>query len=193
MLFAYAAPRQGCLPLISIQNQWPYAGGGKRRPRPLHPRPGRCPWEPPIDVAKRPAHMPTGRSMRRLCDAGFGITKACAGAIIMRQASFAGGLGAAHPPNGEREGRSYPAPVCKRRPAMLQYGTPDWARFCLARLQPWGFCVGTAGSETHRSRSPPDARTAPTGCILFRRAWTCRVLSAAIWFSTRRKEHERRS
>ena len=23
---------------------------------------------------------------------------------------------------------------CKRRPAMLQYGTPDWARFCLVRL-----------------------------------------------------------
>ena len=23
---------------------------------------------------------------------------------------------------------------CKRRRAMLQYGTPDWARYCLARL-----------------------------------------------------------
>ena len=110
--------------------------------------------------------------------------------------SYAGGRGVGSAPSGEREGRSplasmrqcdsqrEAAPVyrskdikvstqvvirdlfCKRRRAMLQYGTPDWARPCLARLTPWGFCVGTAGSETHRSRSPPDARTAPTRCTL---------------------------
>src|SRR5580765_5933506 len=66
-------------------------------------------------------------------------------------------------PIGEREGRACSQKkgnkastqvvirdlFCKRRRAMLQYGTPDWARPCLARLTPWGFCVGTAGSETH--------------------------------------------
>ena len=72
---------------------------------------------------------------------------------------------------------------CKRRRAMLQYGTPDWARPCLARLTPWGFCVGTAGSETHRSRSPQDARTAPICCTLFRRVWTWAGGSLlSIWF-----------
>jgi hypothetical protein len=72
---------------------------------------------------------------------------------------------------------------CKRRRAMLQYGTPDWARPCLARLTPWGFCVGTAGSETHRSRSPQAARTALICCTLFRRAsGHSRGSLLSIWF-----------
>ena len=32
--------------LGSFDVRWPCAGGGKGRPRPLHPRPGRCPWPP---------------------------------------------------------------------------------------------------------------------------------------------------
>ena len=36
----------------------------------------------------------------------FGTTEAYAGAIILRQASIAGGSGACYAPDGEREGRS---------------------------------------------------------------------------------------
>src|SRR6187455_210030 len=39
-------------------------------------------------------------------DPALGTTEACAGALIMRQASLAGGLGACYAPNGEREGQS---------------------------------------------------------------------------------------
>jgi len=39
-------------------------------------------------------------------NACFGTTEACTGALITRQASVAGGLGARCAPNGEREGRS---------------------------------------------------------------------------------------
>ena len=94
----------------------------------------------------------------------FGIAEACADALIVILTSYAGGRGVGSAPSGERDGRSplasmqqcdsqrEAAPVyrskdikvstqvvirdlfCKRRRAMLQYGTPDWARPCLARL-----------------------------------------------------------
>jgi len=61
---------------------------------------------------------------------------------------------------------------------MLQYGTPDWARPCPARLTLWGFCVGTAGSETHGSLSFPDACTAPNTTL-------CSGMAACPIMSTR--------
>ena len=85
------------------------AAGGKGRPRPLHPRPGASPLGTPIRCSRMPkrlARMPTGRSEQAAMNACFGITEACAGALIMRQASLAGGLGARCAPSGEREGRS---------------------------------------------------------------------------------------
>src|SRR4051794_36004018 len=55
-------------PLPLFEKQVPYAGGGKGRPRPLHPRPGTprgypAPWNPNLMLiyAKRLARMPMGR------------------------------------------------------------------------------------------------------------------------------------
>jgi len=50
--------------------------------------------------------MPTGRVEQAVHDPGFGTTKACAAATIMRQALLAGGSGARCAPDGEREGQS---------------------------------------------------------------------------------------
>src|SRR6266576_205959 len=50
--------------LLSCNVQAPCAGGGKGRPRPLHPRPGACaPWNPDLmhSRAKRLVRMPLGR------------------------------------------------------------------------------------------------------------------------------------
>jgi hypothetical protein len=68
--------------------------------------------------AKRLARMPAGRyepecnievttisgHVPVVYDPGFSITEACADALIVRQASNTGGLGAEPAPNGEREG-----------------------------------------------------------------------------------------
>ena len=56
--------------------------------------------------AKRLAHMPTGRMEQAVHHPGFGITEAYADALIVRQPSLAGGLGARCALSGEREGRS---------------------------------------------------------------------------------------
>jgi hypothetical protein len=41
-------------------------------------------------------HMPVGNEEQQICDLGFDMTEACAGAVIVRQASFAGDLRACY-------------------------------------------------------------------------------------------------
>src|SRR5438874_12597883 len=47
--------------------------------------------------AKRLARMPLGRYEQEIINPGLGTTEAYAGGLIMRQASFAGGLGGGSP------------------------------------------------------------------------------------------------
>src|SRR6266508_6346610 len=105
---AGGGPWKSRLQRLACEVQLPCAGGGKGRPRPLHPRPGALPLGTPI----RCTHLP---SAGRAClwanvsgsnDPDLSIPDTCDGALIVRQASFAGGLGAARPPSGEREGQS---------------------------------------------------------------------------------------
>src|SRR5215212_7695085 len=51
------------------------------------------------------ARRPTGRLEQAAHDLGFSTTEACTDAMIVQQASFAGGLGACYAPNGERAGQ----------------------------------------------------------------------------------------
>ena len=65
------------------------------------------PWNP--DLMRRhnksQTHMLTGNVGQAAASADCGITKACADALIARQASNAGGSGAQRALGGEREGR----------------------------------------------------------------------------------------
>ena len=72
---------------------------------------------------------------------------------------------------------------CKRRRAMLQYGTPDWARPRLARLTPWGFCVGQLvlkriGADHFQTLAQPQHAGLCSGVHLGMAG--CSLLS--IWF-----------
>jgi hypothetical protein len=62
--------------------------------------------------AERLACMPLGRLKLKDANWCLEIPEACAGALIMQQASFAGGLGARCAPSGEREGQSPLASSC---------------------------------------------------------------------------------
>jgi hypothetical protein len=59
------------------------------------------------------ARMPLGRLKLKDMNWCLEITEACAGALIMQQASFAGGWGRAAPPAGSARGgaRSHPRVV----------------------------------------------------------------------------------
>ena len=65
--------------LGSFDVRWPCAGGGKGRPRPLHPRPGRCPWHPDLmhGPAERLAHMLMGRRELATDDRGLISMQEC--------------------------------------------------------------------------------------------------------------------
>jgi len=56
--------------------------------------------------AQRLAHMLMGTRQQAALTSCLGTTEAYAGTLLLKLASFAGGLGARCAPNGEREGRS---------------------------------------------------------------------------------------
>ena len=143
----------------------------------------------------------------------FGIAEACADALIVMLTSYAGGRGVGSAPSVEREGRSplasmqqcdsqrEAAPVyrskdikvstqvvirdlfCKRRRAMLQYGTPDWARPCLARLPLAGAFVFAQLVLKRVGADHLQMLAQPQHAVLYCRSG----------FAICRKEHERRS
>jgi hypothetical protein len=91
---------------------------------PCTPGPGRCPWEPQFDafcIEASGAHA-YGRMRAGKRDPALGIREPCAGALILRQTSFAGGLGACYAPSGEREGRS---PFASTRQRIREVALPQ--------------------------------------------------------------------
>jgi len=90
----------------------PSAGGGKGRPRPLHPRPGTfAPWNPKGCACSgkvRRGWLWYAETIvtRFVC---FGIPKACVGALLMRQAFMCRGAGGRlASPAGARSTLAYP-------------------------------------------------------------------------------------
>src|SRR5437870_5602558 len=102
----------------------PCAGGGRGRPRPLHSRRWAC---APSNPKMMQSHNQPWVRMLPLCSGQDRIhlrldrTKACADAINMCWTSVAGGSGACHAPDGEREGRSLlaAASAALRSPAQF--------------------------------------------------------------------------
>jgi len=72
---------------------------------------------------------------------------------------------------------------CKRRRAMLQYGTPDWARPCLARLPLAGAFVFAQLVLKRVGADHLQMLAQPQHAVLYCRSG----------FAICRKEHERRS
>ena len=62
------------------------------------------------EYAKRLLHMLTSRLEQAAADVCFSIPEACGDAMIMWQASYAGGLGAAGPLSGEQRGGAHSQP-----------------------------------------------------------------------------------
>jgi hypothetical protein len=89
--------------------------------------------------------MPMDRYEPAADDLALSTTEACAGALIVRQASVAGGLGACYAPNGEREGRSRLANTTP---------TSDWIGECEGRSRLAWFSANAAPTGEREGQSP---------------------------------------
>src|SRR5215212_6467664 len=79
--------------------------------------------------AERLARMRMGRVEQAAHDLGLGTTEACAGTLIVRHASVAGGLGACYAPMGSARGKR----PLEKHESTLQRGARGVPSGCCAR------------------------------------------------------------